>query len=180
MVLPTVLSDQPEDHPDIENEEMEPELAEDVDTEELMRSMASKLTPSARFRWRRSRWLRHCPVSLADGNIVPGKAEYAVSYAISRLFVTYLGLCFTGLFFVLSTFWARSPSVYRNLLELLEVSKPAVSKLRIQILKSFHYTMITLYPTCSFKYFCLLQLFPSTLMVQLEQLVRYVCLFICV
>jgi len=77
-VLPTLLSEQPEDQPEEDIvEEMEPE---DVETEELMRSAASKLTPSARFRWRRSRWLRYCPVALADGMLLPGKAEYTVSY----------------------------------------------------------------------------------------------------
>jgi len=85
-VLPTLLSDQPEDQPEEDNEEVEPELVEDVETEELMRSVASKLTPSARFRWRRSRWLRHCPVALADGVLMPGKPECAVSYAIPCLF----------------------------------------------------------------------------------------------
>jgi len=84
-VLPTLLSDQPEDEDEDEeeDEEVEPEVepAEDIETEELMRSIASRLTPAARFRWRRSRWLRHCPVALADGILTPGKAEYTVSYA---------------------------------------------------------------------------------------------------
>jgi len=81
-VLPTLLSEQPENQQEEVDEEPEPELEQpdDLETEELMRSMASKLTPSARFRWRRSRWLRYCPVALADGDMVPGKTEFTVSY----------------------------------------------------------------------------------------------------
>ena len=81
-VLPTVLSEHPDDQHEDVDEEHEPELEppEDLDTEELMRSMASKRAPSSRFRWRRSRWLRYCPVALADGNMVPGKTEFTVSY----------------------------------------------------------------------------------------------------
>ena len=85
-VLPTVLSEHPEDQQEEVDEEAEPEPepeaepTEDLETEELMRSMAAKLTPAARFRWRRSRWLRYCPVALADGNLLPGKTEFTVSY----------------------------------------------------------------------------------------------------
>ena len=31
-----------------------------------------------RFRWRRSRWGRFCPVQLAEGNMVTGKMEFSV------------------------------------------------------------------------------------------------------
>ena len=31
-----------------------------------------------KFRWRRSRWGRLCPVELAQGNMVPGRMEFAV------------------------------------------------------------------------------------------------------
>ena len=33
-----------------------------------------------RFRWRRSRWLRYCPVALQEGMMVPGKAEFACGW----------------------------------------------------------------------------------------------------
>ena len=60
---------------DGENEE---ELPEDIDTEEMMRALSGKKKVAPRYRWRRSRWLRNCPVSLAEGNFFPGKPEYAV------------------------------------------------------------------------------------------------------
>jgi len=101
-VLPILLSDQPEDQQEEVDEELEPEPeaepAEDLETEELMRSMASKLTPSARYRWRRSRWLRHCPIALADGYIVPGKTEFTVSYDalfLLNMFLFCLHFCST-------------------------------------------------------------------------------------
>ena len=31
-----------------------------------------------KFRWRRSKWGRYCPVELAQGNMVPGRMEFAV------------------------------------------------------------------------------------------------------
>jgi len=91
-VLPTLLAEPPEDHQEEGDEvvEVEAEPVEDVETEELMRSLASKRSPSARFRWRRSRWLRSCPVALADGIIAPGKSEFAVSY--DALFFAYCSL----------------------------------------------------------------------------------------
>ena len=33
-----------------------------------------------KFRWHRSRWGRYCPVELANGNMVPGRMEFAVGY----------------------------------------------------------------------------------------------------
>lgn len=63
-----------------EGDEAEPEPVEDLETEELMRTYSSKFVPSIRYRWRRSRWLRNCPVALADGDIVPGKTEFTVAY----------------------------------------------------------------------------------------------------
>lgn len=86
VLSPTLLSDRPEDQTEGEYEEQEPEAVEELETEELMRSMASKLSPATRFRWRRSRWLRYCPVALADGKLVPGKAEFTASYVSPPLF----------------------------------------------------------------------------------------------
>ena len=56
----------------------EEEIPEEVETDELMRSLAPKQMVAPRFRWRRSRWLRYCPVALYDGNKVQGKPEFAV------------------------------------------------------------------------------------------------------
>ena len=33
-----------------------------------------------KFHWRRSKWGRYCPVELANGNMVPGRMEFAVGY----------------------------------------------------------------------------------------------------
>ena len=69
------------DPQDEEEEEEEPSesMMEDMETEDLMRTMASRKAPSSKYRWRRSRWLRTCPVELADGNVVPGKTEFTVA-----------------------------------------------------------------------------------------------------
>lgn len=56
----------------------EEDVPEEVDTEELFRSSAAKSMVAPRFRWRRSRWQRFCPVALHDGNLVQGKPEFAV------------------------------------------------------------------------------------------------------
>lgn len=56
----------------------EEEIPEEIDTEDLMRTLAPKRMIAPRFRWRRSRWLRYCPVALHEGNKVPGKPEFAV------------------------------------------------------------------------------------------------------
>lgn len=54
------------------------ELPEEIDTDELMRTLAPKQMVAPRYRWRRSRWLRNCPVALFEGNLIAGKPEYAV------------------------------------------------------------------------------------------------------
>lgn len=56
------------------------EIPEEIETDELMRSLAPKQMVAPRFRWRRSRWLRNCPVALYEGDITPGKPEFAVRY----------------------------------------------------------------------------------------------------
>ncbi|ESO88925.1 hypothetical protein LOTGIDRAFT_62291, partial [Lottia gigantea] len=56
------------------------EINEDIDTDELMRQLAPKQMIAPRHRWRRSRWLKNCPVALFEGNMVPGKPEFAVSF----------------------------------------------------------------------------------------------------
>jgi len=56
----------------------EEEIPEEIDTDELMRSLAPKQMVAPRYRWRRSKWLRNCPVALHEGNIVAGKPDMAV------------------------------------------------------------------------------------------------------
>ena len=80
------------------------EIAEDVDPDELMRTLAPKKMVAPRFRWRRSRWMRNCPVALAEGNIVPGKPEFAVRFV--HTFYQFVSLCSTvrflaGLWFMI-------------------------------------------------------------------------------
>ena len=48
------------------------ELPEEINTEELLRTVREINKPAGKFRWRRSRWGRYCPVALSEGEIVPG------------------------------------------------------------------------------------------------------------
>ena len=56
----------------------EEDIPEDIETEELMRTLGGTNVVAPRYRWRRSRWARMCPVELQRGNVVPGKPEFAV------------------------------------------------------------------------------------------------------
>lgn len=60
------------------NDPEEEEMPEDMETEELLRSFGPRQMVAPRYRWRRSRWLRNCPVALYEGNILPGKPEFTV------------------------------------------------------------------------------------------------------
>ena len=62
------------------------ELIEDMETEDLMRVLSSKCRLAPRYRWRRSRWERYCPVAMAEGNLVQGKPEFAVSF-LDKMYV---------------------------------------------------------------------------------------------
>lgn len=53
-------------------EEAAAAAAADVDTEELFRSLNNTNPVFPRWRWRRSRWSRYCPVALYDGDLVEG------------------------------------------------------------------------------------------------------------
>lgn len=57
------------------------EISKDADTDDLLRSLAASEMIAPKFRWRRSRWGRLCPVELYNGNIVHGQAQYAVRYS---------------------------------------------------------------------------------------------------
>ena len=69
------------------NDGEEEDMPDDIETDELMRTLAPRKMVAPRYRWRRSRWLRYCPVSMAEGNLVQGKPEFAVRW------VTYLLFC---------------------------------------------------------------------------------------
>lgn len=56
----------------------EEELPDEIDTDDLLRSLAPKQMVAPRHRWRRSKWGRYCPVSLAEGNLLLGKPEFGV------------------------------------------------------------------------------------------------------
>ncbi|CDQ90195.1 unnamed protein product [Oncorhynchus mykiss] len=58
----------------------EEELPDEIDTEELLRTMSSSKTVAPGFRWRRSRWCRACPVALKEGKIIKGKPEFSVGF----------------------------------------------------------------------------------------------------
>lgn len=96
-VLPIPLVDVNEPEEGEEEEESgaeggeEEELVEDLETEDLMRTYGSKKAPGSKYRWRRSRFLRTCPVALADGDVVPGKTQYTVGYASCRLLTSFNG-----------------------------------------------------------------------------------------
>jgi hypothetical protein len=54
--------------------------ADEMETEELMLSLAGSNALASKFKWQRSRWLRLDPVALKQGNRVPGRQDLAVQY----------------------------------------------------------------------------------------------------
>ncbi|XP_040614143.1 adenylate kinase 9 isoform X3 [Mesocricetus auratus] len=58
----------------------EEEMNDIIDTEELFRTLGSYKLIAPRYRWHRSRWARSCPISLKEGNIYSGSADFAVSF----------------------------------------------------------------------------------------------------
>nr|XP_006820033.1 PREDICTED: adenylate kinase 9-like [Saccoglossus kowalevskii] len=62
------------------------DIPEDLETDELMRTLANNEIVAPRYRWRRSKWARACPVELQQGNVVMGKPEFAVSF-LDRMYV---------------------------------------------------------------------------------------------
>uniref|UniRef100_A0A8D0GJC1 Adenylate kinase 9 n=1 Tax=Sphenodon punctatus TaxID=8508 RepID=A0A8D0GJC1_SPHPU len=57
-----------------------------LEKDELFRTLASYKLVAPRYRWRRSRWGRACPVALKEGNIVMGLPDLAVSF-LGRMYV---------------------------------------------------------------------------------------------
>lgn len=62
------------------------EISDDTETDDLLRTLAATEMVAPKFRWRRSKWGRACPVSLKEGNIVQGMAQFSVSF-LDKLYV---------------------------------------------------------------------------------------------
>ncbi|XP_069462762.1 adenylate kinase 9 isoform X2 [Ambystoma mexicanum] len=58
----------------------EDEVQDIEDNDELFRTLASVQLVAPRYRWRRSRWGRGCPVALKEGSIKMGVTEFSVSF----------------------------------------------------------------------------------------------------
>ena len=56
------------------------EISDDTETDDVLRTLASVEMIAPKFRWRRSKWSRACPVALKDGNIVQGHNQFSVRY----------------------------------------------------------------------------------------------------
>ncbi|XP_069090617.1 adenylate kinase 9 isoform X2 [Pleurodeles waltl] len=73
--------------PVIKLQAAEEEEVQDIeDAEELFRTIASIQLIAPRYRWRRSRWARACPVALKEGNIKMGVTEFSVSF-LDKMYV---------------------------------------------------------------------------------------------
>ncbi|MBN3315008.1 KAD9 kinase, partial [Atractosteus spatula] len=64
----------------------EEELPEEIDNEELLRTLSSSKMVAPGYRWRRSRWGRACPVALKQGNVIMGKPEFSVGF-LDKIYV---------------------------------------------------------------------------------------------
>ncbi|XP_039603846.1 adenylate kinase 9 isoform X2 [Polypterus senegalus] len=58
----------------------EEEESDEIDTDELLRTLTGTNTVAPGYRWRRSRWNTSCPVALKEGTIKSGKQEFAVGF----------------------------------------------------------------------------------------------------
>ncbi|XP_059368551.1 adenylate kinase 9 [Carassius carassius] len=58
----------------------EADLDDQMDTEELFRTLSSCRNVAPGFHWRKSRWSGNCPVALKEGRIVKGRPEFAVGF----------------------------------------------------------------------------------------------------
>ena len=54
------------------------EISDDTETDDLLRTLAATEMVALKFRWRRSKWGRTCPVALREGNIMQGNAQFSV------------------------------------------------------------------------------------------------------
>ncbi|XP_067273783.1 adenylate kinase 9 [Pseudorasbora parva] len=64
----------------------DPELADQMDMDELFRTLSSRRNVAPGFPWRRSRWSFNCPVALKEGRMVKGSPEFAVGF-MDRIYV---------------------------------------------------------------------------------------------
>uniref|UniRef100_A0ABM5G8U0 Adenylate kinase 9 isoform X3 n=1 Tax=Pogona vitticeps TaxID=103695 RepID=A0ABM5G8U0_9SAUR len=58
----------------------EEEILDGLETDELFRVLGSYKLVAPRYRWRRSKWGRACPVALKGGEIIMGSPDFAVSF----------------------------------------------------------------------------------------------------
>ncbi|XP_063152555.1 adenylate kinase 9 [Candoia aspera] len=58
----------------------EEEMLEGLENDELFRVLSSYKLVGPRYRWRRSKWGRACPVALKDGDIIMGSLDNAISF----------------------------------------------------------------------------------------------------
>ncbi|XP_016391733.1 adenylate kinase 9-like, partial [Sinocyclocheilus rhinocerous] len=58
----------------------EAELDDQMDTEELFRTLSSCRIVAPGFHWQKSQWSSNCPVALKEGRIVKGRPEFAVGF----------------------------------------------------------------------------------------------------
>ncbi|TRY98900.1 hypothetical protein DNTS_026558 [Danionella cerebrum] len=56
------------------------EFDDQMDSEELFRTLASSRNVAPGFNWQRSRWSCYCPVALREGRTVKGKIEFSVGF----------------------------------------------------------------------------------------------------
>ncbi|OON20221.1 hypothetical protein X801_03901 [Opisthorchis viverrini] len=54
----------------------EEEVPEDMETDELFKTLATRKMPGPRCRWKRTAWQRFCPVALYQGYLAQGKPEF--------------------------------------------------------------------------------------------------------
>ncbi|KAK1171736.1 adenylate kinase 9 [Acipenser oxyrinchus oxyrinchus] len=59
---------------------------EEIDTDELLRTLSTSNMVAPRYRWRRSRWGRACPVALKQGHIIMGKPNFSVGF-LDKIYV---------------------------------------------------------------------------------------------
>uniref|UniRef100_A0A8C5ZMB7 Uncharacterized protein n=1 Tax=Marmota marmota marmota TaxID=9994 RepID=A0A8C5ZMB7_MARMA len=58
----------------------EEEMNDITETDELFRTLSAYKLIAPRYRWRRSKWGRTCPVALKEGNIYSGLPDFSVSF----------------------------------------------------------------------------------------------------
>ena len=75
-----------------------------METDELMLSLAGSNAPSNKYKWHRSRWLRLDPVTLKQGNRVPGRQDLAVQYVLEYFSASTQ----SNLIFFLPVLWIKS------------------------------------------------------------------------